>query len=79
MYPGKEPTTFTAYGYDSLMILAGAIKQAGYDSDKVKSFLYSMPAFSGASGQTTFDANGDAQKELTLFDIADGKASALDK
>lgn len=77
MYPGKKPTTFTAYGYDSLMILVEAIKQVGNDSDKVKSFLYSMPAFSGASGQTTFDKSGDAQKELTLFKISNGQAQNI--
>lgn len=76
-YPGKEPTTFTAYGYDSLMILIEAINRVGNDSDKVKSFLYSMSAFSGASGQTIFDKNGDAQKDLTLFKISGGKAIAI--
>lgn len=77
MYPGKEPTTFTAYGYDSLMILMESIKQVGYEPEKVKSYLYSMSAFNGASGQTTFDKNGDAQKELTLFRISGGIATAI--
>lgn len=76
-FPGKEPTTFTAYGYDSLMILAEAAHAAGYDADKVKAYLYSMPAYSGASGQTTFDRNGDAKKELTLFRITNGKAVVI--
>lgn len=77
LFPGKEPTTFTAYGYDSLMILAQAVRAAGYDADKVKAYLYSMPAFGGASGQTTFDKNGDAQKELTLFKIFGGKVTVI--
>jgi branched-chain amino acid transport system substrate-binding protein len=76
-YRDKQPTTFTAYGYDSLMILLRAIKEKGYDSERIKTFLYSMPVFHGASGPTTFDAKGDALKELTLFRISDGKSQAL--
>jgi branched-chain amino acid transport system substrate-binding protein len=73
----REPTTFSAYGYDSVMILLSQIKNFGYDATEVKDALYQMAAFSGASGKTTFDKNGDAQKELTLFQVLDGKIRLL--
>jgi len=76
-YPQKTPTTFTAYGYDAMMILVQEIKKNGYDAEVVKNSLYKMPPFYGASGVTTFDENGDAKKELTLFVVKDGNFMAI--
>ena len=71
-YPEKEPTTFTAYGYDALKILINQIKIFGYNSTLVKNSLYNMAPFEGASGSTSFDENGDAKKQLTLFEVKKG-------
>lgn len=76
-YPGKEPTTFTAYGYDSFTILIEQILIDGYNSTKVKNSLYRIDSFYGASGKTEFDENGDALKELTLFIVRNGVAEPI--
>ncbi len=76
-YPDKEPTTFTSYGYDALKILIDQIQNVGYNSPLVKDALYEMNMYHGASGSTSFDENGDAKKELTLFEVKDGKAHVI--
>lgn len=74
---GRDPTTFSAYGYDALLILLNQIKSQGYDATNVKESLYKMPPFYGASGRTSFDKNGDAEKELSLFQVAKTKIQPL--
>jgi branched-chain amino acid transport system substrate-binding protein len=76
-YPDKEPTTFTSYGYDALKILVYQIQESGYNSTLIKDALYKMKPFYGASGATSFDKNGDAEKDLTLFEVKNGKFNVL--
>ena len=46
--------------YDAVMLVAGAIKRAGsYDCKKVRDALSGTVGFQGATGEITFDANGD--------------------
>lgn len=57
---GEEPDVNAAYSYDTLKIIALAIKNVGYESDKIREFLLKMPSYSGASGITKFDKHGDS-------------------
>jgi len=50
---------FATLGYDTANIIFQAIKNVGYNGTKVKDYLYTMPAYSGITGNITFDKNGD--------------------
>jgi branched-chain amino acid transport system substrate-binding protein len=69
----RTPTSFAAYGYDALRVLAAVIGKAGYDPVKIKAELYRAENFPGASGRISFDSKGDAQKELSLYVVRSGK------
>ncbi len=58
---GKDPTY--AYPlpatYDAVYMLAKAIREVGYDGEKIKNWLYKMPDYEGTLGTYHFDENGD--------------------
>lgn len=66
---GKEPAYayYSGAGYDDLMIIADGISKAGYDTAKVKDYLYSLPKYSGVIGDYSFDKNGDVVGIKFLF------------
>ncbi|MFA5029534.1 MAG: penicillin-binding protein activator [Patescibacteria group bacterium] len=72
---GKDPNIFAAQGYDSLIILAKIIKEScpTVDSTCIKDGLYKIKDYSGVSGSTTFDSNGDAIKPIVIKIIKDGQ------
>ena len=55
--PGSDYELGAAY--DRIMIITQAIKKVGYDSTKIKDYLYSMGDYKGAIGTYHFDKNGD--------------------
>lgn len=66
---GKEPRILAADAYDSFMLIAEAIKQAGSaEPNKVKDAL-SKINMQGATGKITMDANGEAIKRAYIFQI----------
>lgn len=58
---GKDPANGPDMGaaYDRVFIISNAITEVGYDIDKIKTYLYELPNFSGAIGDYHFDKNGD--------------------
>jgi branched-chain amino acid transport system substrate-binding protein len=50
---------FAAAAYDAVNILKEGISKNGYDSTKVKDFLYGIKSYDGAIGTYHFDTNGD--------------------
>jgi branched-chain amino acid transport system substrate-binding protein len=70
---GKEygPTSDTAY--DAFNLLSLAIENVGYNSSLVKDYLLDIKKFNGASGQITFDKNGDVLKEMDIKTVRNGK------
>lgn len=50
---------FTGARYDSVFIIANALKKCGEDTGCIKNYLYGMNNYDGAIGSYTFDANGD--------------------
>lgn len=55
----EEPDSFALKSYDSLMLLANAIKNTNGEPSSIIEFLHKMPPYSGASGSITFDDSGD--------------------
>ena len=55
--PGSDYELGAAY--DRIMIVTQAIQKVGYDSTKIKDYLYSMGDYKGVIGTYHFDKNGD--------------------
>lgn len=73
---GQEPDVYTAYYYEVTKIVAEAIKNAGYDAEKVKGYLYGMEsskAYRGITGITSFDKNGEVDKSFYIYEVKNGK------
>jgi branched-chain amino acid transport system substrate-binding protein len=69
---GKDPDYRAAYLYDSLMIVVDAINKVGNDAEKLKIQLLKTN-FNGATGKTIFDSDGNAQREVIIKTIKNGK------
>ncbi len=64
----------SALGYDSVMLLADAIKRAGkLDKKAVRDALAATSDFHGVSGSFGFDKNGDSIKGVNIMQIVEGK------
>ncbi len=73
---GHDPeNAFAALGYDTVYLLADAIKRAGAtDSAAIKTAIEATKDFPGITGSITFAAGSHVpQKGVTIIDIEDGK------
>ncbi len=71
---GEEPGAFAALGYDSVQVLADAIKRAGTtDGPKLRDALAATKDVQGVTGRTTLDAQRNASKPATIIAINHGK------
>ena len=71
----KEPDVYAAYYYEATKIVAKAIKEGGYDGDKIKDKLYAMSgenAYNGVTGKTSFDKNGEVNKSFYIYEVVNG-------
>lgn len=69
----RSADLFAATAYDAIHILANVIKNYGYSSDEIKNGLYNVQNYSGVSGLTSFDKNGDVIKPIAIKKIKNGK------
>ena len=73
-YGGQVPDAMAALGYDSVHVLADAIRRAGStESQALRDALAATREFSGATGLTTLDENRDASKPAVIITVKDGK------
>ncbi|MBX6378408.1 MAG: branched-chain amino acid ABC transporter substrate-binding protein [Clostridia bacterium] len=57
---GSEPGAFGHWAYDSVQVLAKAIRDTGsVDAAKLKEAVHAIAGFKGVSGEITFTPNGD--------------------
>jgi branched-chain amino acid transport system substrate-binding protein len=71
---GEVPGAFSALGYDSIYVLADALKRAGStEGAKLRDALAATKNVPGASGITTLDKDRNASKPATIIAIKDGK------
>jgi branched-chain amino acid transport system substrate-binding protein len=71
---GKSPNAFNALGYDSVYLLADAIKRAGStDSTKIKDALAATKDLSLVTGKVTIDEKHNLIKSVTILEFKDGK------
>ena len=70
----KEPAAVTALGYDGYLVALDAIQRAdSIDPAKIRDALAATSGFVGATGITTLDENGDANKSAYIKAVEDGK------
>lgn len=80
-YNNELPDLFAAQGYDALMLIAKAIKDANSaDPEKFKDTLAKTNNYDGVSGFITFQENREPIKSpVYLLEVKDGKFSLLKK
>jgi branched-chain amino acid transport system substrate-binding protein len=70
----KLPDAMAALGYDSMMILADAMKRANStEGPKVRDALAATKDFEGVTGKTTINEKRDATKSAVILQVKDGK------
>lgn len=68
----KTPTYFSAFAYDSIMIVSEAIKNEGYSSDTIQKGLQNIKDFKGVTGVITIKPNRDADFKMVVKTIKKG-------
>lgn len=77
---GENPTSFSALAYDSLMIAAQAIEEAGtLDKEVVREKLANIKFVGGLTGDIFFDKEGDPIKSICICEYKDGVMTLKDK
>ena len=78
-YGGKTPDTMAALGFDSALVLAEAIRQAGTtDGAAVRDKLAQIKDFEGATGRTTINEHRDATKSAVVMQVKGGRFQYID-
>jgi branched-chain amino acid transport system substrate-binding protein len=72
------PEYRVAFAYDAVKLVAEAIKKGGYTTEGIQKGLLSIQDYMGAGGKTTFDAEGNAQKEVIVKQVKGDKFVTLE-
>ena len=74
MYGGATPDSNASLGYDSVLVLADAIRRAGTTEHKaLRDAIASTKDFDAVTGRITIDANRDASKNAVIIQVRDGR------
>lgn len=73
-----EPTLLEALGYDSMKLLLAASAQGAHSRPSIRNVLKGISQYRGTTGSLTVDKNGDVQRELTIMQIKNGEAVAVE-
>jgi len=76
-YKGADPSDMAALGYDSVYIIAEAVKRNGnkVDSEGLKKAINATKGFNGVTGTITLDANRNASKSLAILETQPTKGT----
>ncbi|MDR1730753.1 MAG: ABC transporter substrate-binding protein [Synergistaceae bacterium] len=73
-HPNKDPNVNAALGYDAYILIADAIRRAGSaDPAHIRDALEQTKDVPTVTGITTMNATHDAEKELGIVEIRNGK------
>jgi branched-chain amino acid transport system substrate-binding protein len=78
----EDVSTFGGHTHDALMILARAMREAGYDREKVRNSIEHMKNFIGTAGIFNFsptDHNGLDIDAFAMLTVKDGRFVLLEK
>ena len=74
VHPDKAPNVNCALGYDAYILLKDAIERAGSaDPAKIRDALEATKDLPTVTGMTTINATHDAEKDMGIVEIRDGK------
>ncbi|MCR4425710.1 MAG: ABC transporter substrate-binding protein, partial [Firmicutes bacterium] len=73
----RIPNYTFANAYNSMMILAKAIEQVGFDQEKVRAALRTGLSYTGPTGTVSFDETGNAKRDLYIIKVVDPNASGV--
>ena len=77
---GQKPDVFAALSYDSALLVAEAIKNAGStEPPKISEAMAKINGFSGVSGSVTFDDKHNPVKSAVILEYKDGAQSLKTK
>lgn len=77
---GQKPDVFAALSYDSALLVAEAIKNAGStEPAKISEAMAKINGFSGVSGSVTFDDKHNPVKSAVILEYKDGAQSMKTK
>lgn len=77
---GQKPDVFAALSYDSALLVAEAIKNAGSTEPvKISEAMAKINGFSGVSGSVTFDDKHNPVKSAVILEYKDGAQSLKTK
>lgn len=77
---GQKPDVFAALSYDSALLVAEAIKNAGStEPAKISEAMAKINGFSGVSGSVTFDDKHNPVKSAVILEYKDGAQSLKTK
>lgn len=71
---GVEPLYFAASHYDTMMIIAQAVKEVGEDPEKVSQYVSNLKDYKGITGSFTFDSDCEVSRPHVFYTIKNGKA-----
>ncbi len=70
----EEPTIWSDFAYDTMMLVAKAIEKGGYSADGIQQALFEVSTdYVGPSGAKKFDATGIAQGSYEWMVVKDGE------
>ena len=72
---GKKPTYFSAFAYDSVLILAETMRAKGTTAEAILQGLQSIASFEGTTGTISFGGSHDARFPMTVKQINQGTVS----
>jgi branched-chain amino acid transport system substrate-binding protein len=78
----EDVSTFGGHAYDAMMILARAIREGGYDREKVRTSIEHIKGFVGTAGIFSFsptDHNGLDIESFVMLTVKDGKFALLER
>lgn len=70
---GRNPNLHAACAYDSALILAEAIKKAGFDRKTIRETLAQTKNFPGITGSITFTPDGDVIRKYKVLVVENGQ------
>lgn len=78
LYPGKIPNANSALGHDAYVLILDAIKRAGSaEPEAIRDALEQTKDVPTVTGMTTLDEHHNANKELGIVEIRDGRKTYI--
>lgn len=70
---GRDPNLHAACAYDAMMLIAEAIKKAGFDRRAIRDALAETKGFQGVTGAITFTPVGDVVRKYKIMVVENGQ------